>query len=127
MDFYRKHARQIEHLSDLLLTRAELFMAEQGAPTLPPAVHAELMQPLDAGDLPEVPVDTLRGRYGADWIIRAAIDNDLPDERGNSWYRIQLYSFGATMILQDTTVPFDVKNKLVPIKSQETSRIFHNH
>ena len=52
MDFYRKHARQIEHLSDLLLTRAELFMAEQGAPTLPPALHAELMQPLDAGDLP---------------------------------------------------------------------------
>lgn len=52
MDFYRKHARQIEHLSDLLLTRAEQFMAEQGAPTLPPAVHAELMQPLDAGDLP---------------------------------------------------------------------------
>ena len=52
MDFYRKHARRIEHLSDLLLTHAEQFMAEQGTPTLPPAVHAELMQPLDAGDLP---------------------------------------------------------------------------
>ncbi len=52
MDFYRKHARQIEHLSDLLLTRAEQFMAEQGRPALPPSLHAELMQPLDAGDLP---------------------------------------------------------------------------
>ena len=52
MDFYRKHARRIEHLSDLLLTRAELFMAEQGTPTLPPALHTELMQPLEAGDLP---------------------------------------------------------------------------
>lgn len=52
MDFYRKHARQIEQLSDLLLTRAELFMAEQGAPTLPPALHDQLVQPLDAGDLP---------------------------------------------------------------------------
>lgn len=57
-------------------------------------------------------------RIKAEESIRAAIDNDLPDERGNSWYRIQLYSFGATMILQDTTVPFDVKQFIAEILAE---------
>lgn len=50
-DFYRKHARQIEQLSDLLLTRAEQFMQEQGRPTLPAEAFGRAMQPLEAGDL----------------------------------------------------------------------------
>jgi tetratricopeptide (TPR) repeat protein len=49
------------------------------AAALDDALRSELqavpgIRVIDAGDQPEVPVDTLRGRYGADWIIRASVD-----------------------------------------------------
>ena len=53
-------------------------MRAEGA-ALDDALRLELqavpgLRVIDIGDQPEMPVDTLRARYGADWIILGALD-----------------------------------------------------
>lgn len=50
-EFQRKHIRQIEQLSDLLLTRAEHFMTHLARHLLPAERFAQVYRPLSEGDL----------------------------------------------------------------------------
>jgi TolB-like protein len=80
---WRKRASQAGPGSDIVVLlsgfrdRSGTMRAESAA--LDDALRQELqavpgLRVIDAGDQPEVPVDTLRARYQADWIIRGALD-----------------------------------------------------
>lgn len=59
---------------------------------------------VDVGDLAEMPTDTLRARYGADWIIRGAVD------RVND-------SVGATVRVLNASDGSEVKSAVVRLDS----------